>query len=95
MTTWKLPCKEILISINSKGDVSLIPVDMSGETHHSTCPAPRGSIDCILVYYGAVTSHLENGNVCIRGNRLIIDVEIVVGRLKCLVVKVNETSGDE
>lgn len=93
MTTWKLPCKEILISINGKGDVSLIPVDMSGETHHSIAPTER--VDCILVYYGAVTSHIENGNVCIRGHRLIIDVEIVIGRWKCLVVKVNETSGDE
>jgi hypothetical protein len=90
---WKLPCKEILINIMPDGSVSIIPVDMDGTTHHSTAPTEK--VDVVLVYYGAMTSHLESGNVCIRGNRLIIDVDIVIGRLKCLVVKVSDTSGEE
>ena len=91
---WKQPVKEILISIHGKdGSVSLIPVDMDGTTHHSTAPVEKA--DVILVYYGATTSHLVDGNVCIRGNRLIIEVDIEIGRLKCLVVKVTDTSGEE
>ena len=90
---WKLPVKEILISIFKDGSVSLIPVDMDGTTHNSTAPVEK--VDCITVYYGAMTSHIEDGNVCIRGHRLIIDVDVVIGRLKCLVVKVTDTSGDE
>ena len=90
---WAMLMKEILISINGKGAVSLIPVDMDGTTHHSS--APTEYADCILVYHGSMTSHLENGNVCIRGHRLVIDVDIVIGRLKCVVVKVADTSGEE
>jgi len=88
-----MPVKEILISIFKDGSVSLTPVDMDGTTHHSTAPVEK--VDAILVYYGAITSHVEDGNVCIRGHRLVIDVDVVIGRLKCLVVKVTDTSGDE
>jgi hypothetical protein len=88
---WSFPVKEILISIFSDGSVSLIPVDMEGITHHSTSPTEK--VDAIIVYYGSITSHIENGNICIRGYRLVVDVDIVIGRLKCLVVKVSDTSG--
>ena len=93
MTQWKLPCKEILISIDEDGSVSLIPVGMDGTTHHST--APTEHCDYILVYYGAMTSYLVDGNICLRGNRLIVDVNIMIGRLKCLVAKIRDTSGEE
>jgi hypothetical protein len=90
---WSFPVKEILISIFSDGSVSLIPVDMEGITHHSTSPIEKA--DAIVVYYGSVTSHIENGSICIRGYRLVVDVDVVIGRLKCLVVKVSDTSEDE
>lgn len=84
--------KEVLISrMNNVADIT--PVDMSGTIHHSTIPAP--DIDVILVYYGAITSHITHGNICIRGNRLVIDVDIVKGREKCLIIKVTDTSGEE
>jgi hypothetical protein len=90
---WAFPVKEILISIFPDGSVSLIPVDMDGTTHHSTAPTEKA--DAIIVYYGSITSHIENGNICIRGHRLIVDVDIVIGKLKCLVVKITDTSGEE
>ena len=89
---WKMPMKEVLISRMRK-DASITPIDMDGTGHHSTAPAQN--IDTILVYYGAMTAHIKDGNVCIRGHRLIIDVDIVHGREKCLVVKVTDTSGGE
>ena len=91
---WKMPMKEVLISrLNGVADIT--PVDMDGTTHHSMTPAPAPDIDVVLVYYGATTAHIVNGNICIRGNRLILDVEIVKGREKCLVVKVVDISGEE
>ena len=90
---WAFPMKEILISIFSDGAISLTPVDMDGTTHHPA--APTDYVDAIIIYYGATTSYLENGNVCIKGNRLIVDVDIEIGRLKCMVVKVVDTTGEE
>jgi hypothetical protein len=87
------PSKELLISM-LKGKPSIIPIDMDGTVHH---PIKIGSKDTevILVYYGATTAHLEEGNVCIRGHRLIADVSEEVGNMVCLVVKIKDTSGEE
>jgi len=101
---WAFPMKEIFISIFPDGAVSLTPVDMDGTTHHPA--APTDYVDAIIIYYGATASHLENGNVCIKGNRLIVDVDLIIDEdliidgdsvmgLKCLVVKVIDTSGEE
>ena len=90
---WKLLMKEVLIS-RLGGKSGIIPKDMSGTVHHEWFPVYE-DIELILVYYGAITSHIVDGNICIRGNRLIIDVDIVKGNKKCLVVKVTDSSGDE
>jgi len=89
---WAMKMKEVLISIQS-GNPTITPTDMAGTVHHSTALNPQ--VDCIFVYNGATTMHLVEGNVCFRGNRLEIDVDIVKGREKCLVVKVIDTSGEE
>ena len=88
---WERPMREVLISrLNGKSDIT--PTDMDGDVHH---PLTQPDIDVILVYYGAITSLIKDGNICIRGNRLIIEVDVVIGREKCLVVKVVDTSGEE
>lgn len=89
---WAMKMKEVLIHIQH-GYPTITPTDMDGTTHHSTALAPQ--VDCILVYHGATTMHLVDGNVCFRGNRLEIDVDIETGRKKCMVVKVTDTSGEE
>ena len=80
---WKAPMREVLIS-RIGGVTGITPTDMDGTVHHSMTLAQ--DIELILVYWGATTAHIVDGNVCIRGHRLIIDVEIVQG--KCLVVNV-------
>ena len=84
--------KEVLIS-RMNGIPNITPTDMDGTVHHSMTPAP--DIDMILVYYGSTTMYIVDGNVCFKGHQLIIDVDIVRGREKCLVVKVVDTSGEE
>ena len=88
---WERPMREVLISrLNGKADIT--PTDMDGDVHHSLT---QPNIDVIIVYYGAITSLIGDGNICIRGNRLLIDVSVVNGRETCLVVKVIDTSGEE
>ena len=89
---WKMLMKEVLIS-RMNGIPNITPTDMDGTVHHSMTPAP--DIDVILVYYGSITMHIVDGNVCFRGHRLRINVDIVRGRLNCLVVKITDTSGEE
>jgi len=89
---WKMLMKEVLIS--RIGNVANItPTDMDGTTHCSTAPSP--DIDAVLVYYGATTALIKDGSICIRGNRLVVDVDVEIGHQKCLVVKVADTSGEE
>jgi hypothetical protein len=89
---WAMKMKEVLIAIQS-GNPTIIPTDMDGTVHHSAALNPQ--VDCILIYHNATTLRLVDGSVCFRGNRLEIDVEIVKGREKGLVVRVTETSGEE
>jgi hypothetical protein len=89
---WKLPMREILIS-RLNGKVELTPTDMDHTVHHSMSPSTDAEV--IIVYYGALTSLIVDGNVCIRGNRLIVEVDVVNGNRKCIVVHVADTSGEE
>lgn len=84
--------REVLIS-RLNGEATITPVDLDGTVHHQM--EPSANIDVILVYFGALTSHITEGNVCIRGNRLVVDVSVEQGSAKCLVVKVTDTSGEE
>jgi hypothetical protein len=84
--------KEVLISMIG-GKPSITPVDMDGVTHHAL--GGFGKIEAVLVNYGAITAHITDGNICIRGHRLIINTDLVQGRLMCLVVTVKDTSGEE
>ena len=84
--------REVLIS-RLNGESVIIPVDLDGTTHHPIKFA--ADIEVILVYFGALTSLLTGGNVCIRGNRLIVEATVEQGNAKCLVVKVTDTSGEE
>ena len=89
---WKMLMKEVLIS--RIGNVANItPIDMDGTTHCSTSPSP--DIDVVLVYYGATTALIKDGSISIRGNRLVVDVDIIKGSKKCLIIKIVDTSGEE
>lgn len=89
---WAMKMKEVTIHIQH-GYPTITPVDMDGTTHHSTALTP--TVDCILIYHGATTMHLVDGNATFRGNRLEIEIDVVKGNQKCLVVKVTDTSGEE
>jgi hypothetical protein len=84
--------REVLIS-RLNGEATITPVDLDGTVHHQTKSSE--DIDVILVYFGALTSLIKEGNVCIRGNRLVVDVSVEHGNSKCLIVKVTDTSGEE
>jgi hypothetical protein len=91
LKTWPRTMKEVLIS-RLNGKAFITPVDMDGETHHSK---EYEDIGVILAYFGAHTAHIEEGNVCFRGNKLCISVEVVKANSSCLVVKIVDTSGEE
>lgn len=88
---WPRPCREVLISRLGK-EVSIIPTDEDGDVHHPVVNfGQEKPIEVILVTYGAHTMHIESGNVCFRGHRLVVETELVQGRMLCLVVKVKDT----
>ena len=91
---WNMPMKEITIMRRTDGYANITPVDLEGTTHHSNVSAEN--VDLVMIYYGATTTLLKEGNTCIRGNRLIIEVDFVKGNAgRCMTVKVTDTSGEE
>lgn len=91
LKSWPNPCREVLVCRMAK-KASITPVDMDGCCHHAK---EYEGIETILVYFGAQTALLKDGNICFRGNRLVVATEVVKGRDVCLVVKVTDTSGEE
>lgn len=88
---WQRPCREVLISKLGM-DVSIIPTDMDGTVHHPVTKfGQEEPIEVIIVIQGANTMHIKDGNVCLRGYRLMVETETVLGNLMCLVVRVKDS----
>lgn len=91
---WPLPCKEVLIS-RLGGNTSIIPTDMDGTVHHPVVVfGQKQPIETIIILYGANTVHLQDGNVCLRGHRLVVETDVCEGRVYCLLVKIKDTVED-